>query len=145
MFERQASTGGKSSAKHSSANTARPAPSALHRGAALQNSLGNRGTLAMLQAKLRSGRPNDPFEQEADHVADLVMRTPSAGSEFTSNYGANSTDAPVIQRKCNACQDERKDEMLAAKSDVGVPGTVSDDLESRIEGVRAGGEPLSRE
>jgi hypothetical protein len=30
----------------------------------------------VIQTKLRIGRPNDPFEQEADCVADKVMRMP---------------------------------------------------------------------
>jgi hypothetical protein len=45
----------------------------------LQRSIGNRGVaqlhrLGLLQAKLRIGRPNDIYEEEANRVADQVMR-----------------------------------------------------------------------
>lgn len=166
MFDRQPSTGGKSGAKHgsakpqygsakqSSAKATGPSARAVHRGTALQNAFGNRGTLSMLQTKLKTGRPNDPYEQEADQVADLVMRKPRPGAELgvadvdgsaSNGSSASRTAAPVIQRKCSTCEDERREEMISGKSAGGLPGTVSEDLESRIETVRTGGEPLSRE
>ena len=45
----------------------------------LQQSLGNRAIQRLvksgaIQTKLRVGKPNDQFEQEADQVADQVMR-----------------------------------------------------------------------
>jgi hypothetical protein len=45
----------------------------------LQRSIGNQGVAqlyrsGLLQAKLRIGSPNDIYEQEADRVADQVMR-----------------------------------------------------------------------
>jgi len=47
----------------------------------LQQSLGNQAVQRLyrngaLQAKLKVGAPNDRYEQEADHVADTVMRMP---------------------------------------------------------------------
>lgn len=42
----------------------------------LQRTLGNRAVGRMVQAKLTIGRPNDKYEQEADRVADRVMRMP---------------------------------------------------------------------
>lgn len=47
----------------------------------LQGSMGNRAVerlfrSGVLQAKLRIGQPNDAYEQEADRVADQVMRMP---------------------------------------------------------------------
>lgn len=49
--------------------------------AVLQRTVGNQAVQrlvesGMLQASLTIGRPNDPYEQEADRVADLVMRMP---------------------------------------------------------------------
>jgi len=48
---------------------------------ALQRSIGNRGAaqlyrLGLLQAKLKIGSPHDIYEQEADRVAEQVMRMP---------------------------------------------------------------------
>ena len=47
----------------------------------LQSAVGNRGVQALfesdrIQAKLKIGQPNDKYEQEADRVADEVMRMP---------------------------------------------------------------------
>lgn len=51
------------------------------------------GTDIFFQAKLTVGSPNDPLENEADAVADQVMRMPE-----------NS----FIQRKCAHCEEEEK-------------------------------------
>jgi hypothetical protein len=49
----------------------------------LQRTAGNKAVqrlfkAGIIQAKLRIGQPNDVYEQEADRVADHVMRTPEA-------------------------------------------------------------------
>jgi len=36
----------------------------------------------LLQPKLTIGRPNDRYEQEADRVADMVMRMPEPGIQL---------------------------------------------------------------
>src|SRR6266496_250915 len=72
------------------ANIAARAPRAISRVAtpalALQRSLGNQGLQRMLQtraiqAKLRISQPSDSYEQEADRVADQVMRMPVPDAE----------------------------------------------------------------
>src|SRR5438552_13869543 len=40
----------------------------------LQRALGNRAVGQLIQAKLTISHPGDPYEQEADRVADTVMR-----------------------------------------------------------------------
>ncbi len=40
-----------------------------------------------IQPKLAIGQPNDPYEREADQIADRVMRLP----------------VPVVQRTCTTC------------------------------------------
>ena len=50
----------------------------------LQRTIGNQAVQRMvrsgaLQAKLRIGQPGDVYEQEADRVADEVMRMPEPG------------------------------------------------------------------
>jgi hypothetical protein len=42
----------------------------------LQQTIGNRAVNRLIQAKLKIGQPGDRYEQEADRVADLVMRMP---------------------------------------------------------------------
>ena len=67
----------------------------------LHSTYGNRAVLRMLsrsaptiQTKLAVSKPGDEFEQEADRVADQVMRMPAP--------------APSIQRKCSGCDEEDK-------------------------------------
>jgi hypothetical protein len=56
----------------------------------------------IIQAKLRIGAPNDRYEQEADRVAEQVMRMPDSepGATFPSAHPANP---PRVQCKCAAC------------------------------------------
>ncbi len=63
---------------------ARPLPGtslSIHPILHLQHALGNQAVLRVLrsrglQAKLTVGRPGDPYEQEADRLAEEVMRMP---------------------------------------------------------------------
>jgi peptidoglycan hydrolase-like protein with peptidoglycan-binding domain len=50
---------------------------------------------SFIQTKLTVGSPDDPYEQEADSVADQVMRMPETG---------------FVQRKCAECEKEEKEE-----------------------------------
>ena len=68
--------------------------------ASLHSMYGNQAILrtlahapAVLQTKLAVNKPGDEFEQEADRVADQVMRM---------------TPAPAIQRKCSSCAAEEE-------------------------------------
>ena len=70
----------------------------------LQRTIGNQAVQRMvrsgtLQTKLRIGQPGDKYEQEADRVADAVMRMPE----------------PRVQRQTEE-EDEEEEEMLQAKS-----------------------------
>ncbi len=51
----------------------------------LQQTIGNQAVGRIIQAKLKIGQPGDKYEQEADSVADAVLRMPD----------------PLIQRKPN--------------------------------------------
>lgn len=82
---------------------------------ASHQALGNQGVQRLLragviQAKLQVSQPNDPYEQEADRVADAVMRTGSPAQAKKSSCPACATGAapcpkcaadenPVVQRK----------------------------------------------
>lgn len=62
---------------------------------------------AGIQTKLTIGEPNDPYEHEADQVAERVMRmaTPPGISDKLSFTARTS---PKAQRKCASCEDEEK-------------------------------------
>ncbi|MDH5480826.1 MAG: hypothetical protein OEX11_08725, partial [Nitrosomonas sp.] len=66
-----------------------------------------------IQPKLRIGQPNDKYEQEADRVADKVMRMPALQSPtFSDNSRLKNElrlDISAIQRTCSSCE---KDEQI---------------------------------
>lgn len=73
---------------------------------ALQRAYGNRFVQRMLrsglvQAKLAVSEPGDVYEQEADRVADQVMRMPD--SAVTA---IGQTQFPHIQRLCSGCEEK---------------------------------------
>ena len=90
-----------------------------------------------LQAKLTVGAPNDHFEQEADRVADRVMRMPNPAAA-RSGMDATPHSAMSIQRKCSACEDEA----LQRKPDGSHSETPSTGLDSVAATLRQSGRPL---
>jgi hypothetical protein len=84
--------------------------------------LGNQGTVLRLQTKLRVNTPGDQHEQEADRVAERVMRIPTNGSAV--GLGATSTAAGVQRKcscsgsgsKCSQCQEDEPMVQRAAAS-----------------------------
>jgi hypothetical protein len=89
----------------------------------------------LLQPKLVVGAANDIYEQEADRVAEQVMRMPE----------------PKIQRVCPECEEElqrqpmaeeEEEETLQTKTAFGEPPTVSINLQNQITALRGGGQPL---
>ena len=87
------------------------------------------------QAKLTVSQPGDVHEQEADRVADEVMRMP----------------APSLQRVCQECEEEisrqpmeeEEEEMQLHRQATGT-GTVDGGIEADVSALRqSGGQPLS--
>ena len=97
---------------------------------ALQQTHGNRyvqRVVTGIQAKLKIGQPGDKYEQEADRVADAVMRMPE----------------PEMQRQVEP-EEEEEEEMLQAKSREDATFEVTNDLESQINAIKGGGRPLAK-
>ena len=91
----------------------------------LQKTVGNQAVSRLirskaLQAKLRIGQPGDVYEQEADRVADAVMRMPE----------------PEVQRQTE------KEEEIQTKPLPSQTSEVVSDVETRINSIRGGGQPL---
>ncbi|HKQ05869.1 MAG TPA: peptidoglycan-binding protein [Blastocatellia bacterium] len=84
------------------AHGARPAPATAAPSSPLlrlQHRIGNRATGRLLQARLKVSQPGDAFEQEADEVADHVLRMPdlmSSGASEGSSPFIQSHSAPAI-------------------------------------------------
>jgi hypothetical protein len=107
----------------SSMHTAERAPMLL----ALQRTHGNRyvqRVVAGIQAKLKVGQPGDIYEQEADRVAELVMRMPE----------------PVVQQP-----EEEEEELIMAKWISGKVPAVTYDLEPLLNRSKGGGHPLTEQ
>ena len=62
----------------------------------LQGMLGNRAVGHFLQAKLTISQPHDPYEREADHVADTVMRMPEP--EAPEDEATPMQPTPLVPR-----------------------------------------------
>lgn len=122
----------------------------------LQKTAGNLAVQSLiksrvLQAKLRVGQPNDIYEQEADRVAEQVMRMPEL--HVVSN-GTVSNGTSSVQRTCPRCEkeklrrqsiidEEEKEKLLQTKGISEQNAETKPDLESRINAIRGGGQPLA--
>jgi hypothetical protein len=105
----------------------------------------------IVQAKLRIGAPNDKFEQEADRVADEVMRMPEPEP---------AVHGGTAQRGCPACrggaelspqceeelqrQPKEDEEELQARAAPGQTPSLFSLLEANIRSPRDGGQQLIR-
>jgi Domain of unknown function (DUF4157) len=98
----------------------------------------------VIQTKLRISQPNDKFEQEADHVADQVMRMPDTRSE--ENSLASSGSQPVdIQRKCRGCEEEEtKDTTIQRKETSSRPPQGTPRSQPQISALSSGQPYLQR-
>lgn len=103
--------------------TAQRKVSATHPLLQLQRKLGNRAVTQFIQAKLTVGKPNDHYEQEADHVANTVMRMSDpviqrqgedTKEEMAQKQPLVGAISPLVQR-----QAEAKEEPVQAKSLMG--------------------------
>lgn len=144
----------------------------------LQQRLGNRGTQALaaqvagraappaaapaaaapiqasVQASLAISQPGDPYEQEADRVADAVMRMPAAPAQ-AGGMSALSAAAPAVQRACAACQAESEPKRSCAsepeagrqagvhrKETPGAAPAVTPAVDANVHILRGEGSPL---
>jgi hypothetical protein len=153
------------SASHKRRTSFRSQSSHVDRILFLQRTVGNQAVQRLiksgaLQTKLRIGQPGDIYEQEADRVAEQVMRMPepqivSSGTPYLHS----------IQRTCIGCEDEvlsrqpieeekedelrrqpieEEEEEIQAKATSGGISEVSPDIESHIQNMRGGGQPLPK-
>lgn len=104
----------------------------------LQRTAGNQAVQRLiksgtLQAKLKISQPNDIYEQEADRVAEHVMRMPEPKMQLQP-----LRVTPLMQRQVP----KEKEEILQAKETASQSQTITPSIESRISELQGGGQPL---
>jgi hypothetical protein len=93
--------------------------------------------IPFIQPKLTINQPNDVYEQEADAMADKVMRMEQPGVEL------KQLPITAVQRKCKHCEaDEKK---MQRKEIDGKETTADNSLESYVGSLSSGGQPLPNE
>lgn len=106
-----------------------------------------------IQPKLTLSKPDDRYEREADGVAEQVMRMgdPDIGGGGTVREEIRDVH---VQRSCVECdeelqrqpiEEEEEEEELQAKQTPGQTPEVTQEMLTRIDKIRGGGQPLPDE
>ncbi|NOR41701.1 MAG: DUF4157 domain-containing protein [Gammaproteobacteria bacterium] len=98
----------------------------------------------MIQTKLKINEPGDLYEQEADRVAEQVMRMPEPRVQKQPEeelVQKKSLITPLIQKQSEEEEDE-EEEFLQTKELPGQSSEVTPALSSSIQSLRGGGQPL---
>lgn len=108
--------------------------------ARLQSTYGNQAILrtlsqtpAVIQTKLTVNKPSDGFEQEADRVADQVMRMTAPAPAIQRKCSSCAAEEEKVQRKCVECEEEKKTGLQRKEAGAGpqfAPPSVHDVLNS---------------
>ncbi|MGI0494867.1 DUF4157 domain-containing protein [Alkalinema pantanalense CENA528] len=103
-----------------------------------------------IQPKLTIGAPNDPYEQEADRVADRVMRMPAPdaaarGPWVRSNLPFVAHPFPLQKQELKEEDEDKKQGKIQAKEASGQAPEVTSELEERLRASQGKGQPLPEE
>ena len=98
----------------------------------------------VIQPKLEINEPGDEFEQEADEVADQVMKMSGSEEEDTSDIQLSKDSGQDIQLKCAECEEEEsiQKKPLVQRSGEG-PATVSQEFTTQLNTTKGNGKPLN--
>jgi len=106
----------------------------------------------MIQTKLEINKPGDPYEQEADRVADAVMRMPpkpgvqrEVEPEEEERLQAKplaSQITPLVQRKPDPVEEEDEEKQIQPKNNIGMAPQVTPRVAHDIHSFKGTGQPL---
>ena len=97
-----------------------------------------------IQTKLTINAPGDIYEQEADAMADRVMRM-SANETRQQPKPMTGLIGRSVQRKCTQCEEEEKKKTIMRKAENGNPGMhVSSSFASSLNASKGGGSSLPK-
>ena len=99
------------------------------------------------QAKLKVSRPGDKYEQEADRVADTVLRMPDPsrkpdGPAKGGRTGLQRAEEPEVTALHGGQEREEGEAQVSRKSRGGAPRTVPPRLHGRIAALKGAGKAL---
>ena len=120
----------------------------------LQRTIGNQAVQRLfksgvIQTKLKIDQPNDIYDQEADRVANQVMRMPEPQvqrqeeekeEDLIQTKPLAEQITPLVQRQV----EEEEEEVLQTKDAPSQTPEVTTDLESRLQSLRGSGQPLPK-
>lgn len=101
-----------------------------------------------VQAELSVSQPGDRYEQEADRVAEQVMRMPDSDAMQNTRSSEHPSPLPIQRLSPETEQvhhqpdEEEEEETLQAKEVPGHTATITPDLEIGIHSIRGDGLPL---
>jgi peptidoglycan hydrolase-like protein with peptidoglycan-binding domain len=100
-----------------------------------------------LQTKLSISEPGDKYEQEADRVAEQVMRMPTPDSQTrvplaNSNLPLVSHQSPLQRQEV---KEEKEKGKIQAKEESGQTLQVTSELEERLQASQGKGQPLPQD
>ena len=113
-----------------------------------QQAIGNHG---VLQTRLAVGAPGDRYEQEADRVAEAVLRMPEPRlqrqeepeeEEVVQAQRVGGQITPLVQRQVEEEDEEEEQEAIRASSETGRTPVITPEMSAQIEALRGGGRPL---
>lgn len=96
-----------------------------------------KNSVPFIQPKLTINQPDDPYEQEADAMADKAMRMEQPGIQL------KPLPITSIQRKCAHCEEEEKKMQRKEKNDAET--TANHNLENYVGNLNSSGQPLPNE
>jgi len=111
----------------------------------LQRTIGNQAVenlfkSGIIQAKLKIGKSNDIYEQEADRVAEQIVSSSWSIVNNQVEEGEIQRQTEEEERK----KEEEEEETLQLKKMQGNISEVTPDIESRIRTLRGSGQPLPK-
>jgi Domain of unknown function (DUF4157) len=95
-----------------------------------------------IQPKLMVNAPHDVYEQEANAIADRVMRMPLVSSKVQGTQGILASS---VQRKCAHCEEEEKKKPIMRKAEGGGGSETLTAFASQLSNTRGGGQAMPRE
>lgn len=118
-------------------------------GGSCANCVGKEEELSKIQTKLTVSSPNDIYEREADRVAEQIMRMPEPQNSIQEK-GSCLDDRTVFQQTRpkheqihrQPTEEEKEDETLEAKSLPSQTPTIVSGVETKLNALRGGGQPL---